>query len=364
MIKYKGRLPSKSKFILAFIIISILFYVLIKLNTSIEKNSQPLGHIHDSRLATSDFAASAQEDDSKKAITSISRALPEPKKTEQPERIEPISATERLSSSLAQLKDDIAANPSTLNHAIVGPSNAYRHLRTKIQIALQENPDLISTVIEEFLVSPNSLLGREMSAVLSATEHPLAQQAALDLALDISNNEDSRTAGMMLVANMTKVDGETRDRLLAHIDSNSEYSADMQQFSLMALKPAPSSAEDYARVQSTLSNVVKSPNHDVRRHGVYQVALWATNDQDMDIVRQVALLDNDVNTRARAIMSIAESSFKSQKNRSVLWQVVNNQNEPKAVRSHALSALGSYSLTPLEQKNLRLKKAQLNNLVD
>ncbi|MBQ4810329.1 hypothetical protein J8M20_03235 [Pseudoalteromonas luteoviolacea] len=272
-----------------------------------------------------------------------------------------ITTNEKLRDTLEKLNTSIAQNPEPLKHAIMGPSNKHIAARMQLLNLLDQDPELISELIDAFIENPNSLLGRELSAVLSESGHELAQEAALDMALDLSNDEQARTAGLLLIAQMEEVTGDTRDRVLAHIDSGSDLSSDLQQFALMALKPAPSSQEDYQRVQSTLSKVVKAEDQNVRRHGVYQMAQWATNNEDLQDVRTLALTDPDVNTRARAVMSLGDSPFKSQENRSVLWQVADDENEPPPIRLYALKSLSKYALNDSEINKLRIMNNDIRN---
>ncbi|KZN70424.1 hypothetical protein [Pseudoalteromonas luteoviolacea] len=265
-----------------------------------------------------------------------------------------ITTNEQLRDTLEKLKASISHNPEPLKHAIMGPSNQHIAVRMQLLNLLEQDPDLISELIDAFIDEPNSLLGRELSAVLSESGHEFAQEAALDMALDLSHDEQTRAAGLLLVAKMEEVTAETRDRVLAHIDSGSDLNSDLQQFALMALKPAPSSQEDYQRVQSTLSKVVQAEDHNIRRHGVYQMAQWATNNEDLQDVRNLALTDPDVNTRARAVMSLGDSPFKSQENRSVLWQVADDENEPPPIRLYALKSLSRYALNDSEINKLRI----------
>ncbi|OCQ23819.1 hypothetical protein A7985_07735 [Pseudoalteromonas luteoviolacea] len=272
-----------------------------------------------------------------------------------------ITTNEKLRDTLEKLNTSIAQNPEPLKHAIMGPSNKHIAARMQLLNLLDQDPELISELIDAFIEDPNSLLGRELSAVLSESGHELAQEAALDMALDLSNDEQARTAGLLLIAQMEEVTGDTRDRVLAHIDSGNDLNSDLQQFALMALKPAPSSQEDYQRVQSTLSKVVKAEDQNVRRHGVYQMAQWATNNEDLQDVRTLALTDPDVNTRARAVMSLGDSPFKSQENRSVLWQVADDENEPPPIRLYALKSLSKYALNDSEINKLRIMNNDIRN---
>ncbi|AOT08902.1 HEAT repeat domain-containing protein [Pseudoalteromonas luteoviolacea] len=274
---------------------------------------------------------------------------------------EEVTSSEKLEGTLQQLKLSIEQSNESLHHAIMGPSNTHIVFRSHLLMLLEEDPSLVTELIDVFIGEPNSLLGRELSAVLSESGHPLAQAAALDLALDLSIEEAQRAAGLLLVAKMKEVTGETRDRILAHIDSEGDLGSDMQQFAIMALKPAPSSEEDYQRVQSTLSIVVQAEDHNIRRHGVYQMAQWATNNQDLQQVRELALNDPDVNTRARAVMSLGDSAFKSEENRSVLWQVADDANEPPPVRLYALKSLSRYTLNDNEMNKLRAMQSSLKD---
>ncbi|WP_046006545.1 hypothetical protein [Pseudoalteromonas rubra] len=285
------------------------------------------------------------------AEAKISEQKPEPMLWQSPE--------DQLIHSLASLQEKIAASTAPLQHAILGPNQAYSELRIDMLMALEQDPSLIIHIVDAFVQAPDSLLGRELSAVLSKTGDPLAQHAAIDLATELSNSEDDRAAGLFLLANMDSITGQTRDRLLEHIDSEQESSSDMKQFTIMALKPAPGTREDYERVQQTLSRVVVSTDQNVRRHGAYQIAQWATSDTDLTPVRHMAMHEEDVNARARAIMSIAESTFKSEDNRAVLWHTINNQNEHTAVKKHALKALSTYSLSHQELAHLRVKMNEL-----
>lgn len=272
-----------------------------------------------------------------------------------------VTSSERLESTLAQLRVNIAQSNEPLQHAIMGPSNTHIVFRSHLLMLLEEDPSLVTHLIDAFIDEPDSLLGRELSAVLSESGHPLAQVAALDLALDLSMEEAQRAAGLLLVAKMYEVTGETRDRVLAHIDSGGDLGSDMQQFAIMALKPAPSSEEDYQRVHSTLSKVVQAEDHNVRRHGVYQMAQWATSNQDLQPVRELALSDPDVNTRARAVMSLGDSAFKSDENRSVLWQVADDVNEPPPIRLYALKSLAKFTLNDNEMNKLRVMQRGLKD---
>ncbi|MDK1285759.1 HEAT repeat domain-containing protein [Pseudoalteromonas umbrosa] len=272
-----------------------------------------------------------------------------------------ITASDKLDNTLEQLKASITQNPEALKHAIMGPSNKHMAMRTQLLMLLEQDPNLVTELIDTFIDDPNSLLGRELSAVLSESGLPMAQVAALDMALDLSNDEQTRAAGLLLVAKMDEVTGETRDRVLAHIDAGNDLSSELQQFALMALKPAPSSAEDYQRVHQTLSKVVLAEDKNVRRHGVYQMAQWATNNEDLKGVRTLALTDPDVNTRARAVMSLGDSPFKSDENRNVLWQVVDDENEPPPIRLYALKSLSRYALNDTEITKLRLMHSDISD---
>ncbi|MCF2860287.1 hypothetical protein L1286_22655 [Pseudoalteromonas sp. SMS1] len=279
----------------------------------------------------------------------------------QTERLEPVPtmAKEIVETVLAELKYKLKTSEESLRHPIMGPSNTNHELRTQLLLAIEQDPSLVDELMIEFFNEPNSLLGRELSLVLSQSALPKAQHAALDLAFDLSQTDEDRAAGLILVSNMAQIDGNTRDRILAHIESRSEVTSDMQQFSLMALRPSPSSEEDYRRVHEILNESMQTEDSDVRRHSVYQLAQWANKDSDLTPVRQSALHDPDINTRARAIMSIADSSIQSDKNRHVLWQVSNNIDEPSELRMYALKSLSSYTLSNNELSNLSALMRQI-----
>lgn len=173
------------------------------------------------------------------------------------------------------------------------------------------------------------------------------QSAALNIGLDQGQySSEERAAALFVVGNMDSIDGETRDRLLESYSY--EQDSEILQFSLIALKPAVSTADDYARVNETLASLVVNDDENVRRHSVYQMAEWATSNDDLIEVRAVALNDPNVNTRARAIMSIADSSIQSSENKAILVGVVNGAVEPVAVRQAALDSLNTYPLTSAE----------------
>ncbi|KZN54540.1 hypothetical protein N474_02115 [Pseudoalteromonas luteoviolacea CPMOR-2] len=289
-------------------------------------------------------------DDQKRIIQSTA-------KNELPNK--PVTANDIFEEVLVELKSKLRSSNEPLRHPIMGPNKANESLRTQLLLAMEQEPDLVDDLLVEFLNAPNSLLGRELSSVLSQSAQPKVQQAALDLAFDFSLLDEERAAGLIMVSNMKQIDGRTRDRILEHIDSRSELTSDMQQFSLMALKPAPSSEEDYTRVHATLSRTMLTEDGDVRRHSVYQMAQWATKDSDLVPVREIALNDPDINTRARAIMSIADSKMKSKNNRQVLWLVANNSGEPPALRTYALKSLSSYTLSSDELANLKVLKSKI-----
>ena len=123
----------------------------------------------------------------------------------------------------------------------------------------------------------------------------------------------------------------------------------MLQQTLMSLKPAPSTREDYSRVQETLLKTIGNEDAHVRRHAAYQVGEWATSNEDLAPLRDMVMYEEDINARARAIGSIAASSFRSEENKAALEYVVNNTGEWVVMREHALESLQlNYALSDNE----------------
>lgn len=265
---------------------------------------------------------------------------------------------ERLSRLMGDLQKRIEENGGPLHSPIVGPNAEYSEFRRDLLEAVEANPALVEDLLDAFSEDPNSLLGRELSAVLAETGLPEVQSAALDIALNSDEyDEGDRGSALFVLSEMDSIGGETRDRLL---DSYAEEeSSELLQFSLMALKPAPSTAEDYAHVHETLLETMDTDDEHVRRHAAYQMAEWATSNDDLAPVRAMALEDPDVNARARAIVSLGSSSIKSDENRAVLDAVAYDAREPIVVRLAALEALLAYPLSSAELSAYQTLIAQL-----
>jgi len=256
---------------------------------------------------------------------------------------------EKMANSLDSLRKNIASDNVNLQdrHPVQGPNDNYSALRIQLSTALQDKPELLQDLIDIFVEDPDSLLGREISAVLAETGAEEVQTAALDIALNDTNyDHGQRTAALFTVAEMDSISGDTRDRLVNNLSVESD--TELLQFSLIALRPAPGTQEDSTRVHTALASTIQNDDEHVRRHAAYQMAEWATSDNDLAPLRVMALEEPDVNARARAIMSIGESSFRSPENKAVLWAVVNNNSEPGPVRQAAWKSLRDYPLTQSE----------------
>lgn len=90
------------------------------------------------------------------------------------------------------------------------------------------------------------------------------------------------------------------------------------------------------------------------------MAEWATSNDDLIEVRSLAVSNPDINTRVRAIMSIAISSIKSSGNKSLLLNVLNNNEEPGEVRQDALNGLNTYPLPGAKLSSLQAFKQEIN----
>ena len=267
-----------------------------------------------------------------------------------------LSPEEKLNSLLGALNDKIKLYDEEFNFDLHSADAENAQERFELVNQLLENPELIDGVLNQFLDNPSSYLGLELSAVLADVGTPEIQQAALNLGLDPhSGDAESRGMALLLVSDIDEITPDTRDRLLDSYAA--ETDTDLLQFSLMALKPAVSTQEDLARVQSTLTEVIQHDNSDVRRHALYQQGEWATSNEELSLIRDLALSEKDDNARFRAIDSIAQSQFQSDENRAVLNNVINNENEFSIVRRNALNALKKYPLSSSEA-------AELNALSD
>jgi HEAT repeat protein len=116
----------------------------------------------------------------------------------------------------------------------------------------------------------------------------------------------------------------------------------------MALKNAPSSADDYANVHRVLQDTLQRDDQDVRRHASYQIGEWATSSDDLAPLRTMAIEEPDFNARVRAVMSIGTSNFRNTENKNTLYAVVENDEEP-LIRLKAWEALEAFPLNDMEK---------------
>ncbi len=256
--------------------------------------------------------------------------------------------SERLAAALDTLRDRIGKDGNKFVHPMQPANSSYSGIRLAMLNAINQDPALRDRLFETFKQDPNSLLGDELATVLSATGAPTVQTAAMDMALNASKfNTEQRAAALFVLAEMDAINGTTRDRLLTNV--NQEKVSALRQFTLMALKSAPSTQADRQRIQQVLSTTATTDaDKHVRRHAAHQIGKWATSDADLAPLRTMALQEQDVNARARAIMSIADSGYKTDANKAVLLKAVNNKVEPAPVRQYVWNALNSYPLTDVE----------------
>lgn len=308
-----------------------------KNNPLVQHSIQVIKPTHSELLSQNE----SQKDES---ITELAEEVSDNEDTE-------LTPEEKLNSLLSALTDKIQTDGEEFNNYIHTASDGNIQERFELVQALLENPELVDSVLNDFLSDPSSHVGVELSAVLSEVGTPEIQNAALNLGLDPhSGDAESRAMALLLVSDIDEITPAARDRLL---DSYAvETDTELLQFSLMALKPAVSSQEDLTRVHTTLTETMSHDNADVRRHAAYQQAEWATSNEDLSLLRSMALEESDDNARYRAIGSIAESDFKSAENRNVLTSVVNNESEWSIVREQALTSLKKYPLSDNEVAEL------------
>ena len=268
------------------------------------------------------------------------------------------SAEEHLLELLGTLESRIANDGGELFHPTVGPNREYYSYRRQILQALNQDPSLLEPLLDMFEQDPNSLMGREIAAVLAENGSPEAQDLAIEIATNpYEYDHAQRASALLVVAEMEGITASTRDSLLSNIQG--ETDSELTQFSLMALKTAPSTNADYQRVHQVLGDTMKSDDEHIRRHAAHQTAVWATSDEDLAPLRTMARDDVDVNVRARAIGSIIDSGYKSQQNKTVLMAVANDRSELAPIRQLAWKALQQYQLSVNEQANYAILGEQI-----
>lgn len=278
---------------------------------------------------------------------------------------EELTTQESLLNILNELRHEAAKSDKKLLHPAAGVSldDEFFEYRALMAEAIEEDPSLVYALIDAFSLDPNSHFGRQLSAVLSETGLPEVQSAILDIGLgQYHYSDEARSAALFLIADMDEIDGATRDRL---VESYSlEQDPELLQYSLIALKTVPSTAEDFTRVNKALTQLTFQEDEHVRRHSVYQLAEWATNNEDLSQVRTLALNDADINTRARAIMSIAKSPIKSDDNKALLTKAIYSNQDSALVRQKALKGLSTYELTSDELYEYDNLSKELDKLIE
>ncbi len=313
------------------------------------RNSQKKPQTQSQLQASANFPQNIEEtDEAATELTTIELTATE--LDDQPDEAPPIFAlepSERLENTLQTLVEKITADNSELEHPILGSNVDYIGLRLELLNAIKENPLMVDRLLELFEQDPDSLLGRELAAVLSETGTPEAQTLALNIASNASfySNEE-RAAALLMVSDMESITSETRDGLLGNIQQ--ETDSDLTQFSLMALHNAPSTVEDYASVHRVLQETLHRDDANVRRHASYQIGEWASSDEDLAPLRIMAIEETDLNARVRAVMSLGSSNFKSTENKSILYNVIEND-ENALIRLRAWEALEAFPLSDLEK---------------
>lgn len=281
------------------------------------------------------------------------------------EPLDELTESEKLNNLLGELAEKIAEAAKPLYHPAIGVERDEEFFvyRAAMLNAIEEDPTLVYNLLDIFSQDPNSHMGRQVGAVLSETDLPEVQRVALDVAFDQNQYDHAqRSSALFLIADMDQIDGTTRDRLVESYST--EQDPELLQYSVIALKPSPGTAEDYTRVNEALSKLSVNDDADLRRHSAYQIAEWATNNEDLAQVRSIALNDSDINARARAIMSIAESPIKSAENREILKSAIYSTNDQAAVRKEALLGLNTYELSSEEVYEYQNLLKDLDNLIE
>ena len=251
-----------------------------------------------------------------------------------------------LEKTLNTLKDKIAASDLETQHPMFGTNDDYFGDRAQLLRAIKDNPLLLDTLLEVFAEDPHSLLGAELAAVISRTGSPKAQALALEISSNGSDfTVDERGAALLMVADMESITPVMRDGLLVNIQQ--ETDTDVTEYLLIALTNAPSTVEEYANVQSVLNETLNRDDANVRRHAINQIGEWATSDADLAPLRTLAIEEADINARARAIMSLGISDYKSAETKAVLYAVVQND-ESVMLRFKAWEALKGFQLSDAE----------------
>ena len=251
-----------------------------------------------------------------------------------------------LEKALSTLKDKIAASNLETQHPMFGTNDEYFGDRAQLLRAIKNDPLLLDSLLEVFAEDPHSLLGVELAAVISSTGSPKAQALALEISSNGSDyTVDQRGAALLMVADMESITPVMRDGLLANIQQ--ETDTDVTEYLLIALTNAPSTVEEYANVQSVLNETLNRDDANVRRHAINQIGEWATSDADLAPLRTLAIEETDINARARAVMSLGISDYKSAESKAVLYAVVQND-ESAILRLKAWEALKGFQLSDAE----------------
>lgn len=246
------------------------------------------------------------------------------------------SERQKIHAMLLQINESIQAS---------SPESVVK-LEAAFTETLRQDPDLLNDFASAYLQLPESSSKEVLRSLLAGTQNPALEQLAVQQI--ISGMDTGSGDWMRLISDMGVGTAVVRKQLLDYLPSLTN--TDSLALAIHAINADVVSESERQYVLGALESSTYHESASVRGAAIEKIAAWGSTDQIHHVERGIT--DSDLSVRGAAISATQNSNIKSDRLKSKLLEILNNNHEDWHLRVHAFHALREFSLSGEEYEYL------------